>query len=447
MLRCPVRPRVLFSVLALAAAAVAADDSDALLTRIRARINENVKQLPRYTCIQTVRRERLALPAPTRSCDASITPELNRTVTWSDRLRLDVAVGDEKDLYSWVGASRFDNDEVRQLAARGMSASGEFANLLAGVFGGDARDFLLTGPATYSFNTPQNHSHFLYGTNSGRLTVGYHGTFQADPTSSDLRRLTISAENLPGNVCRMEHSVDYARQTIGGSDFLLPSTSSVDVLYIDGTESRNQTAYSGCRQYLGESTIHFEGENSSGSPESSSGNNVAALLPLPPKTRLHIRISPPLDTATAAAGDQIIGVVTSQVKDNGRVLASTGDKLLGRIVRLEHVTTTPSVAPPPPSAQQAAQMQLFGQRQPTGITSTWVLAVVFDTLERGGATQPVKLRPLDDGYRTIAGVATGQGVTQADRPAGGGMFIFRPEGGLILDQKFESAWETQASTH
>jgi hypothetical protein len=210
------------------------------------------------------------------------------------------------------------------------------------------------------------------------------------------------------------------------------------VLYLDGTESRNVTSYSGCREYSGESTIHFDGEEGPVSPGEAPRKVSGVVPPLPSRplpsgTRLHVRIAPQVDTKLAAAGDPIVGVIDVAVRDQEKILVSAGDKLHGRILRLEELI------PASPAAERAPD-----RGSATVIKPNWVITMVFDTIERGGVEQKVRLRAVDDGYRfEIPGGGARRTVADADRPAGGGIFIFSSEGDFVLGQKFESVWETQ----
>jgi hypothetical protein len=438
-------------VLACAVACLAFQSTEeALLSRVRAGVDENLRRMPRYTCVQTVNRTRYAQPAIPRDCADALTLRPKQVAIWRDRLRLDVAVGSSTDMYSWAGASRFDNDEVRQLAARGMSASGEFSGLLTGVFGGDAGDFRYLGdestPAgkmpSFGFATPLARSHYSYHTASGQMIVGYQGRFVADPASGDLKRLSVEAGNLPANVCHITSEVEYEKFRIGAGDFVLPASSTVAVLYQDGTESRNETTYSGCREYAGDSTIHFETEDA---PVLAGGSKTSAnsLPPLPPRTRLRVRVDPQLDGRTAAAGDPITGVIDAPVRQQGRLLVAAGDKLHGRILRMEQTLphTANTLSSRPPTAEQMRMSAMCPQCLPQTIEAqaSWVVAIVFDTLERAGAQEKVALKAVDDGFRFEG--PHGQ-IAGSDRPPGGGIFVFGG-GTLVLGQKFESTWEIQ----
>ena len=55
-----------------------------------------------------------------------------------------------------------------------------------------------------------------------------------------------------------EHEMDYHRVKIGSGDFLLPEVTTMDALYRNGAETLNETRYSDCREFVGESTIRFD---------------------------------------------------------------------------------------------------------------------------------------------------------------------------------------------
>jgi len=148
---------------------------------------------------------------------------------------------------------------------------------------------------------------------------------------------------------------------------------------------------------------------------------------LPPKVHLRIRIDPPINSDKAAAGDPIVGVIEAPVKEKGEIIVHAGDKLHGRIVRME---------------------------QTLGPAPRWTVAILFEAIERNGFEQKVTLKPVDDGDRSPAGQIGGGGrrgfsapaplsTITNERPAGGGIFSFAEAGNLVLDRKFESEWETR----
>jgi hypothetical protein len=351
---------------------------------------------------------------------------------WHDRLRLDVAVGDGAEMFSYAGARRFETTSLADLALSGSSGSGSFSSFLSNVFGADAQDFRYIGEkdistgrfAAFTYQVPLAKSHYSYsthtGTGSGQI-VPFGGTFYAVPVTAELKRLVVEATQFPsGDVCRVVDTMDYHTVKIGSGEFLLPEVSTMEVLYREGEEDLNETRYSGCHEFTGESTIRFDDPEEPGSAASTA---KAALKALPPKTRIRVKIDPPLNSDTAAAGDAITGVVEHEVKAKGQVVVRTTDRLHGRVLRLEQ--------------------HMMGQPR-------WVVAIRFDSIERDGVEQEVSFRPLDDGDRSKEQLRTlGRGIGRPvpinvpERPAGAGVFVFSEAGRLVLDQKFHSEWETK----
>jgi hypothetical protein len=177
---------------------------------------------------------------------------------------------------------------------------------------------------------------------------------------------------------------------IGSGEFMLPELTTMDVLFQKGSESRNETRYTDCREYVGESTIRFDDVDTPASAQV----QKAALRPLPPKLKLQVSLASPINGETAAAGDAISAVVLHDVKEKGAgVLIHEKDRVRGRILRIEQ-----AFLPAP----------------------RWTLVLSFDSIERSGTEQPVALQQV-----------------------GGTEFHFPVHGALNLDQSFRSEWETR----
>jgi hypothetical protein len=423
-------------ILIACAAAITADTPAQLLfNQLRAKVRAEVDKSPRYTCVETVTRTqyRPALEGgPNCASLLAARARLNSPglILWHDRLRLDVAVGENSEMFSWAGAKQFESGELPALS--GATGSGDFGSFLASIFGPDAERFRYNGEqdtpvgrlAAFEFTVPLAKSHYSYRTGQGSSqTVAYRGSFYAVPATAELRRLEVDAHEFPsGEVCRVYDTIDYARAKIGAGDFLLPEVSRMDVIYPGGQESLNETHYSGCHEFTGQSTIRFDDADEAGSPAAEA---KAALKSLPPKARVRVRIDPPISSETGAAGDEITGVVEHDVKSKGQVVVRATDKLHGRILRFEQFMV--------PEAR-------------------WLVAIRFDSIERDGVEQPVAFRPVDDGPRgSPAPRYVGRRIQSAEpvreqnaqHPPGSGLFIFYEMGKLTLDQRFHSEWETQ----
>jgi len=421
-----VAPRSCTLLLALATTAGAGPEAKELFNQARDKVLDNGRRMPRYTCVETISRTQYQPPASPANCKSPIA--VRRTSRGNlmarDRLRLDVAVVDGGEIFSWVGARRFETHYVSELAGGGASSSGEFGFFLASVFGSAPDAFRYTGLrnglAVFEYNVPAGKSNYSYSAYGPGKTAGFHGTVSVDPPNGDLRQLVFESDQFDRSdgICRVQHVMDYSRLKIGSGDFLLPEVSTMDVFYRRGGESLNETHYSDCREYVGESTVHFDDVDAAAGP----AVTKAALPPLPPNVRLLIGLSTPIDTEIAAAGDGVDGVLLRDVIDKRqRTLAKADDRVHGRILRL---------------------------RQYMRPAPRWYVALRFDTIERQGPmstaiTQAIALKPVDDGDRSAGRVRAKAPPGALERPEDAGVFVFAGSGNIVLDRNFLSEWETR----
>jgi len=392
-------------LLAAATAASTADpDPQELYRKVRARVLDDISHVPRYTCVQTVNRAqyRPQYGIKPASCRALIAARKQLTspgyLIVRDRLRLDVAVVDGAETFSWAGARRFETSHVDDLVKTGATGSGEFVSYLTSVFGNDTDSISYVGQSLFAFNVPLEKSHYRYSTNGPDRTTGYHGFFLVDPAIAEIKRLTVIADEFPAReaACRVIDTMDYHRVKIGNGDFLLPEAATMNVLFNEGIESVNEIGYSDCREYAGESTIRFEDDAAEpAAPKTGAAQPAAPPRVLPAGLRFRIGLTSAIHSETAAAGDAVTGVILHEVKDRKLgIVARENDVVHGRILQLEqHMFPFPR----------------------------WVLGIRFDTLEHDGVEQPLALKSRDRG----------------------GTFIFERAGDIVIDQSFHSEWETR----
>lgn len=411
-------------LLVIASVASSADpEVDALFKQARAKVIDNTRRMPRYTCVETVTRTQYQPPDSPSSCQTLIAmrrlvPSRGNLMV-RDRLRLDVAVVDGAEIFSWAGAGKFETHDVSKLVGGGASGSGEFGGFLASVFGEANDEIRYAGRrndfAIWEYNVPLAKSGYRVRTNGPGRIVGYRGTFSVDPADGDLQQLVVESDQFGqgDEVCRVQHTMDYSRVKIGSGDFLLPEVAAMDALYRGGAESLNETRYSDCREYVGESTIRFDDVDAAAGPAASR----AALQPLPPKVRLLVGLTTPINTEIAAAGDKVDGVLLRDVIDKKQgAMAKANDRVHGRILRLQQY-----MAPMP----------------------RWFIAIRFDTIERRGVETPIALKPVDDGDRSAQRAPGKMPLGAMERPDGAGVFVFAEHGNVALDQRFHSEWETR----
>jgi hypothetical protein len=135
---------------------------------------DTVRRLLRYMCSLRIERAQYeAAPSPARDCDG-ISAQHRRgrigRLVETDRVRLDVAIGDANEMYSWVGEDRFDDRDVCDLVPDGALENGGYSLFLASIFGSDATDFTYDGEkqvegrnqAAFRFRVPAGRSNYIY---------------------------------------------------------------------------------------------------------------------------------------------------------------------------------------------------------------------------------------------------------------------------------------------
>jgi len=356
--------RALFVAVTVGLAGAAQYDPAEVLKRVTAKVLASCRNVPNYTCVQTVTRDyyRPAAAQLPRSCDVLMQLKRHPTLDMvlrlnvTDRLRMDVTLTKRGEIYSWVGASKFDDAGIEHLVREGPIGSGAFGGFLDAIFTEDAktypfqRETVIDGRRLleYSFHVPQADSHYkvkLWNTNSWAY-VAYGGTFIADPETGDLVRLTVETFDMPSDCgsCSSTSIMDYAMVRLGNAAFLLPNHASQRWVALDGSETENTTGFSNCREYLGESTVTFleEGSADAGAsktiaPDPGAGKTTAPAAPLrvPPGLTFGFELTSAIDSDKAAAGDPFTGRLVAPLRQGRTVLAPKGAVVEGRLIRVQ----------------------------------------------------------------------------------------------------------------
>jgi hypothetical protein len=329
----------------------AGPDQEILLLNVRKQVMATVDRLPKYLCTQTVDRSALLPTAEVigRSCDELAKrrekPNWKVRESQSDRLRLDVAVSSEGEMYSWVGENRFRDRSLADLIGNGVISTGAFGTFLSGIFAGNAASFTYHGNTDFNgrrlvefgFRVPRDRSSYSIGNKTYEAMVPYDGTFLVDPKTFDLVRLTVHAERLPEQLdaCGITTILDYGNVRLNDFEFLLPVNARLRVINNDGSESDNRTVFSGCHEFHSESTLSFGTPSESRQIviEKAVTNNFA----LPGRQHFTLVLARSIETETAAAGDTITATLKSPIKDQNKILVPKGATVKGRIVRFERL--------------------------------------------------------------------------------------------------------------
>ena len=146
-------------------------------------------------------------------------------------------------------------------------------------------------------------------------------------------RLEIFADDLPASLRLQSVSdrMDYARVRIGEGDFLLPESSEVILVDLNGHVDRNQLRFSACRQYTGQSKLSFGDIE----PAPLAGPAPKSDVELPRNLEITLSLADDIDLEAAAIGDPVKARLRDDLKLGGRLLLAKGAMASGRISRLE----------------------------------------------------------------------------------------------------------------
>jgi hypothetical protein len=336
---------------ALAGACMAQQDPSQVLVQICRKVANSISRLPRYMCTETVDRTSLrpddfSGKHKERFCPENLQPDRQPNeqlkLFSADRLRLDVAISGNAEMYSWVHEEKFGDRELGELVRRGATSTGEFASYLRAIFEADAASFSFKGESQlngrqvldFTFRVPLSRSGYRVSNKTLQRLTGYSGSFSADAQTFDLLRLEIRTDPLPPELgmCQVATVLDYTQVRMNSVDFLLPSEANMRIIDTDGSLSDNRTQFSGCHQFHGESKLIFDDRDTS---DASVTSAQAQVVSLPAGIIVAVALAQNIDPATAAAGDPVTGKLTRPIKDpSANLIIPKGTELRGRILEL-----------------------------------------------------------------------------------------------------------------
>ena len=224
------------------------------LARIKRQARANFARLPDYACHETI--QRYHRPSP------------RGTFHELDTVHLEVAVIGRKEMFATAGAGQFESIDPATAITEGAMSTGSFSGFVNNLFVNDTG--LTTGWADdavggrratrYDFSMSEMMSGNTVSNGSVRATTAVRGSFWADASTFDLLRVEEHAVDIPPalNISDVTTIIDYQKTRVGTSEVLLPIRAEMTITEYAGSQSRNVTQFSGCRQYGSDSVIHFE---------------------------------------------------------------------------------------------------------------------------------------------------------------------------------------------
>jgi hypothetical protein len=344
-----------FGLLIRAAAAQTAPQPDpaVVLQRARARLLTDANRMPRYTCEQNITRQFYrAEGGEGQTCAGLLAKreerkhELKRS-SW-DRLQLDVAIANNREIHSWHGAPNFNEDEIRKLVNNGPFGSGDFRNFINAIFAGPATvkfdgSRVESGHTLfqYSFSVTRGNSRYEIDIPPVNVVTAYEGSFRLEPETSDLVQINIRTAELPEatSACQAMSEIQYGRMDIHARQVLIPRQTDLRIVYRTGREAAATTSYSSCHEYTSTAVLRFDtpdgGEEGQGHAKRAAAvTNIPAASPFPAGLTFNCRIVTPIDSSTSA-GLPIEAILRSPLRGKDKtILAPQGAHIRGRLVRL-----------------------------------------------------------------------------------------------------------------
>jgi hypothetical protein len=299
-----------------------------LLARVRAKVNDNLRRLPNYTCVETIER--------------AVRRKATDKFTISDNIRLEVAYVEGKELFGWPGAAKIEEPDIRKFV-RGAIGNGDFAITPKNIFFTPSAKIHLTGETDlegkhafkFEFSVPRSANVYTLESDSRLDYVGLQGSFWVDSATLDLIRIESGAFDIPPKlgVESSATTLTYGPVSIGSSTFLLPQHSELAINLINGVGNRNRMRFHGCRQFSGVSVLKFE--EPIVEPAAVALPRAGMNVNLPGSFEVEMKLVDPIDSSTAAIGDPIRAVMGQNIKAGRDVVVPKGAEVSCRIAVLE----------------------------------------------------------------------------------------------------------------
>jgi hypothetical protein len=299
------------------------------LVKIKTAVEENLSRLPNYTCTESIEQSDRVLI------------EGKPKVTFLEKTRLEVAFVEGKELFGWPGAAKIDQSDVAKMI-QGAIGNGYFGLFTKTIFLASSTTFQnanateLEGKSAVQFDyrVPQLTGAYFIKTGTARAVVGFHGSFWADPATHDLIRITVLADDIPPvlEIASTSSLLDFERQRIGSSTFVLPRGAQLVVTDADGPEKKVRLSFARCHQFIGESELKFDDPAAESLAAKVAG--PIQYVVLPENFKVDFNLDTPIDWESSASGDAVHGTLRDAIRLDGEIAVPKGAAVSGRIAHL-----------------------------------------------------------------------------------------------------------------
>ncbi len=195
----------------------AADNPHQILVRIAQNVAAQLAKSSNYTCVETIDRTYFESKRPALIGCAVAVSARYREKYLHDRLRLDIAVSEGREIYSWHAAKRFASSSVGEVVRSGPISSGNFIGYLDNIFLQRGVLFYYSGESQknglaiykFKYTVPLDKSGYHVQTGNGNPIVAFHGSFTANAADYQMESLQVIADMPPNHpdLCTVETDV------------------------------------------------------------------------------------------------------------------------------------------------------------------------------------------------------------------------------------------------
>ena len=313
-----------------------------ILQHLRANVSQQLSRAANYACVESIDRSYF-LTATARFPGCADYGKLPKQWYKHDRLRLDVAVSEGHEIFSWHGGKSFSLKGIDDVVRSGPISSGSFVGYLRNIFFDAGVTIRFAGHTSstdgdsyiFDYVVPRGSSRYQVSNGKKRWIVSYHGRFTGSGTNYELTSLQLTADEVPSEsgICSAGSKIEYQLVNIAGKDSLIPKRYVLDMSGSDHVHTTSQSDYTQCREFRGESTLSFDVNDNVIVQQQTP---VVRDEWLPAGTTLHVRLRTPVDDRTSFTGDPVEGLLINPVKVKGSDIVIPKDAVLyGIITKLE----------------------------------------------------------------------------------------------------------------
>ncbi len=192
---------------------------------------------------------------------------------------------------------------------------------------GEERVYRYTFHVSAEAGAWQIQSHSQNGTDDGK--AGEKGSFWIDSRDLTLRRIDVSAADIPENLRlkNLRAIVDYDQMSIGNRRVLLPAAATVRTkLKSTDFEVISYITFNHCRAFTADSTLSFDGVSTSHTDEISKAE-------LPDGLTIPVELSWPINSSTTDQTDLLKARVSQSVRYKNKEIILQGAGIEGHVFR------------------------------------------------------------------------------------------------------------------